>query len=36
MTREIYLNDRQLVKVLDKRKGTSEEGHGGIRVWLKL
>lgn len=30
MTREIFLNNFQLEKVIEMKKGTEEEGRGGI------
>ena len=32
MTNEIFLTDKQLDKVIEMKKGTSAEGHGGA-VW---
>ena len=30
MTCEFYLNNRQLDQVIEMKKGTLEEGHGGV------
>lgn len=31
MTNEIFLTDKQLDKVIELKKGTTEEGHGGTK-----
>lgn len=40
MKAEIYLNNRQLDKVIEKKKGTPEEGRGAIAFggarWAQL
>ena len=32
MVRQIYLTDAQLDKVIKLKKGTPEEGHGGVNT----